>query len=160
MTKVFNNLNDIQKYYNKETNTYNFRENSEIIDVVIFNFDLNIESNIEARDLRATSIAAKNIHARNITVWEIKACDIESVCIDAGVISARDIYTTTIKSMSIYARDIKTYGIDAVNIYARDILYTTMCIAYEDFKCNSIKCRQELPIHCSLYGKLEVLEDE
>lgn len=160
MTKVFNNLNDIQKYYNEETNTYNFRENGEIIDVVIFNFDLNVESNIEARDIRATSITAKNIHARNITVWDIKACDIESVFIDAGVIRARDIYTTTIKSMDIYARDIKTYGVMSVNIYARDILYMTMCSAYEDFKCNSIKCRREFPMHGSLYGKLEVTEND
>lgn len=160
MTKVFNNLNDIQKYYDEETNTYNFRENGEIIDVVIFNFDLNVESNIEARDLRATSIIANNIHARNIIVWEINACDIEAVCIDAGVICARDIYTTTIKSMSIYARDIKAIGVNAVNIYARDIIYTTMCVAYEDIKCNSIKCRQELSIHCSLYGKLEVTEND
>lgn len=160
MTKVFNNLNDILKYYDEETNTYNFRENGEIIDIVIFNFDLNIESNIEARDIRATSITAKNIHARNITVWDMNVCDIESVCIDAGVIRARDIYTTTIESMDIYARDIKTYGVMSVNIYARDILYMTICSAYEDFKCNSIKCRQELPIHGSLYGKLEVIEND
>lgn len=158
MTKVFNNLEEIKNYYDEETNTYRFRENGEIIDIVIFNFDLSIESNIEARDLRATSITAKNIRARNITVWEINACDIESVCIDAGEIRSRDIYTTTIKSMNIYARDIKAIGVNAVNIYARDIMYTTMCVAYEDFKCNSIKCRRELPIHCSLYGKLEVIE--
>lgn len=160
MTKIFNNLNDIQKYYDEETNTYNFRENGEIIDVVIFNFDLNVESNIEARYLRATSIIANNIHARNIIVWDMNVCDIEAVCIDAGVIRARDIYTTTIKSMSIYARDIKAIGVNAVNIYARDIMYTTMCVAYEDIKCNSIKCRRELPIHCSLYGKLEVIEND
>ena len=160
MTKIFNSLDEIQKYYNKESNTYIFKEYGMYIDLVIFNFDLNVESNIEARDVRATSITAKNIHVRNIIVWDIKAYDIESVCIDAGMIRARDIYTTTIKSMSIYARDIKAIGINAVNIYARDILYATMCIAYEDFKCNSIKSRQELPIHCSLYGKLEVTEND
>ena len=92
MTKVFNNLNDIQKYYNEESNSYNFRENGEIIDVVIFNFDLNVEANIVGNNIRAPSITAKNIHARNITVWDINACDIESICIDAGVIRARDIY--------------------------------------------------------------------
>ena len=160
MTKIFNNLDEIQKYYNEKTNTYIFKENDIYISIVIFNFDLNVESNIEARDVRATSITAKNIHVRNIIAWDIKAYDIESVSIDAGMIRARDIYTTTIKSMSIYARDIKAIGINAVNIYARDILYTTMCIAYEDFKCNSIKCRRELPIHCSLYGNLEVIEND
>ena len=158
--KVLNNIKEIKKYYNKKTNTYRFRENNKFIDEIIINFDLNIESNIEAHNVRGTSITAKNIQAWDISAWEINACDIESRCIDVGVIRARDIYTSTIEAMDIYARDINaTFGIDAINIYARDIVYTATCSAYEDFKCNSIKCGHQIPLHYSLYGKLEVTEN-
>ena len=160
MVRVFNNLKEIEKYYNKETDTYIFRGKN-FVGKVILNFDLNIESNIEAHNVRGTSITAKNIHALNISAWEINAYDIESRCIDVGVIRARDIYTSTIEAMDIYARDINaTFGIDAINIYARDIVYTASCSAYEDFKCNSIKCGHQIPLHYSLYGKLEVTEDD
>ena len=160
MVRVFNNLQEIKKYYNRKTNTYIFKENGKFIDEIIINFDLNIESNIEAHNVRGTSITAKNIHALNITAWEIKAYDIESRCIDVGVIQARDIYTSTIEAMDIYARDINaTFGIDAINIYARDIVYMATCSAYEDFKCNSIKCGHQFPLHYSLYGKLEVTKN-
>ena len=160
MIKVFNNLKKMKKYYEKKTNTDRFRENNKFIDEIIINFDLNVESDIEAHNVRGTSITAKNIHALNITAWEIKAYDIESRCIDVGVIQARDIYTSTIEAMDIYARDINaTFGIEAINIYARDIVYTATCSAYEDFKCNSIKCGHPIPLHYSLYRKLEVTEN-
>ena len=162
MTKVFNNLEEMKRYYDEETDIYIFKENDEFIDEIIINFDLNVESDIVACVVRATSITAKNIHARNITAWEINAYDIESRCIDVGVIQARDIYTSTIEAMDIYARDIKAFGLIAVNIYARDIVYTTMygCGAYEDLKCNSINCiGRSAPLHFTYYGKLEVTEN-
>ena len=42
MTKEFNSLDEIQKYYNEETSTYIFKENDEYIDLVIFNFNLEV----------------------------------------------------------------------------------------------------------------------
>ena len=159
MTKVFNNIKEIEKYYNKETDTYSFRGKN-FVGKVILNFDLNIESNIEAFDISALSITAKNIQAWDITAWEINACDIKCVNINAGMIKARDIDGLHIKSMNIYARDIKAFGLISVNIYARDITYTTMCSAYEDIKCNSIKCiGRPAPLHFTYYGKLEVVEN-
>ena len=160
MTKVFNNLEEMKRYYDEETDTYIFKENDEFIDEIIINFDLNVESDIVACVVRATSITAKNIHARNITAWEINACDIKCVNINAGMIKARDIDGLHIKSMNIYARDIKAFGLISVNIYARDIVYTTMCGAYEDLKCNSINCiGRSAPLHFTYYGKLEVTEN-
>ena len=157
--KVFNNLKEMKKYYDEETDTYIFRENDEYIEEIIINFDLNVESNIEAHNVRGTSISAKNINVWDIIAWEINACDIKCVNINAGMIKARDIDGLHIKSMNIYARDIKAFGLIAVNIYARDILYTTMCSAYEDIKCNSIKCiGRPAPLHYTIYGKLEVAE--
>ena len=38
MTREFNNIEEIQKYYNKKTNTYIFKENGEYIEFVIFHF--------------------------------------------------------------------------------------------------------------------------
>ena len=144
MVRVFNNLEEMKRYYDEETDSYIFKENGKFIDEIIINFDLNIESNIEAHNVRGTSITAKNIHVWDISAWEINACDIESRCIDVGVIRARDIYTSTIEAM---------------DIYARDIVYTASCSAYEAFKCNSIKCGHQIPLHYSLYGKLEVTEN-
>ena len=159
MFRVFNNLKEMKKYYDKKTNTYRFRENNKFIDEIIINFDLNVESDIIVCDISAPSITAKNIQAWDITAWEINACDIDSNDINAGMIKARDIDGLHIKSMNIYARDIDAYRIDAVNIYARDIVYNVTCRTYEDFKCNSIKCKLLSPSHHTIYGKLEVTEN-
>ena len=73
MTKEFNNLEEIQKYYDKKTNTYVFKEDDKYIDLVIFNFNLEINSNIEAFDINACNItyravcfAYKNIKCKSI----------------------------------------------------------------------------------------------
>lgn len=159
--KVLNNIKEIKKYYNRKTNTYDFRsKKGNFIEKVILNFDLNVDSNIEALDIIAPSITAKNINACDITVWDMNACDIKAHNINAGIIKARDIKGIHIKSMNIYARDIKVYGFTSVNIYARDIIYSTRCLAYDDFKCNSIKCTYPIPLHYTKYGKLEVAEDD
>ena len=162
MVRVFNNLEEMKRYYDEETDSYIFKENGKFIDEIIINFDLNVESDIVANNVRATNITANYIEAWNITVWDIKACDINSGNINAGMIQARDIRALDIKSMNIYARDIDAYSVDAVNIYARDIIYSETCRAYEDFKCNSIKCKRSTPIQFSfsIYGKIEVTEDD
>ena len=160
MIKVFNNIKEIKKYYNKKTNTYDFNsKKGQSIEQVILTFDLNVESDIRACNISAPSITAKNINAWDITAWEINACDIKFVNINAGMIKARDIEGLHIKSMTIYARDIKVYGFITVNIYARDINYIVRCLAYEDFKCNSINCTDPIPLHYTIYGKLEVTEN-
>ena len=82
MTKEFNNLEEIQKYYDKKTNTYVFKENDEHIDVVKFNFNLEIKSNIDAFDIDAWNISAFNIKA-----WDIIANDINANNINAHNIS-------------------------------------------------------------------------
>ena len=84
--REFNNLEEIQKYYDKKTNTYIFIENKGYIDLVIFNFDLKVDSNI-----RAYNIRAENIDALNIDAWDINARDITARNIDAWNINARNI---------------------------------------------------------------------
>ena len=84
--KVFNKLEEIQKYYDKKTNTYIFIENKGYIKLVIFNFDLKVDSNI-----RAYNIRAENIDALNIDAIDINARDITARNIDAWNINARNI---------------------------------------------------------------------
>lgn len=81
MIKEFNNLEEIEKYYDEKTNTYVFEENDGYIDLVVFNFDLDVKANIDAmninaRDIKAWNINAYNINAYNINAWDICANDI------------------------------------------------------------------------------------
>lgn len=126
MIKEFNNLEEIQKYYDENTNTYIFKEDDEYIDLVVFNFDLYINANIDAMDINA---------------WDIYANDI----------NAWDINTRKIRANDIYAWDII-----ASDINAKDISYFAVCYAYKNIKCKSIKGRAPTTNHFVLGGKLEV----
>ena len=150
MKKEFNNLEEIEKYYNKETNTYVFNENGKYIDLVVFDFDLNVEANIKALDIDACDIDAMNINSMNID-----ACDIKAYDIYARNINACNIDAMNINSMNIDACDIKAY-----DIKANDISYYAICVAYKDIRCKSIKGIRENAKHFVLNGVLEVLEND
>ena len=143
MTKEFNNLKEIQKYYNEEIDTYVFKEKGQYIDLVVFNFDLNIKSNIIAYDIIARDISVGNIIARgisacDISAWNIRACDINA--------------------RNITAYDIDVWDINANDIKADNISYYAVCFAYNNIKCKSIKGRKENAKHFVLDGKLEIEE--
>ena len=135
MIKEFNNLEEIQKYYNKETNTYIFIEDNEYIDLVIFNFNLEINSGINARNINANNINASDINANNINAGDIRA-------------------------RNIYAYDINACDINARNINAKNIDYYGVCFAYENIKCKSIESRRHNHKHFVLDGVLEIEENE
>ena len=88
----FNNIKEIEKYYNEDTNTYEFVENCKRLDVK-FNFDLKINANIYARDIDAWDINAKNIDAGDINARDIDAWDIEyyAVCFANESITCKSI---------------------------------------------------------------------
>ena len=130
MVKEFNSLEEIQKYYDEITDTYVFRENDRYIDLVKFNFDLNVNANIDAHDIIAWSI---NTH---------------------------DIYANDIKADEIIANNIHTHDIKAIDIKADDISYYAVCFAYNNIKCKSIEGRRKNAKHFVLDGKLVVEEDE
>ena len=83
--KIFNSLEEMKPYYNEKTNTYEFIKNGMWFHVS-FDFDVDVKSNIKAK---------------NINAWDINALDIE-----AGNIKARDINAGDIK-----AGDINFYGV-------------------------------------------------
>ena len=130
MVKEFYSLKDIQKYYDKDKNIYEFMENGCYIAVVKFNFDLEVSANIVAGNI----IACK--------------------------IKAHDIYTNEIIADEIIANDIHAHDIKAIDIKADDISYYAVCFAYYNIKCKSIKGRRHNSKHFVLDGKLEVEEDE
>ena len=140
MSKEFNSLEDIEEYYDADINTYVFKENGEYIDLVIFNFDLNIDANIEVYNIKANNIYANNINANHI--------------------KAHNIYALDIKVKNIKANDIAAGDINAWNIDACDISYWAVCFAYNSIKCKSITSKRENHKHFVLDGKLKVLEDE
>ena len=158
MVKEFESLEEIQKYYDKSTNTYVFEENGSYIDLVVFNFNLNIDANIDAYDIEVLDINAWNINACNINADNIKVRDINAVNIDAWNIDAYNIKAEDIITGDISACNIEAGDINAWNINACDISYWAVCFAYNSIKCNSITSKRENHKHFVLDGKLEVKE--
>lgn len=154
MVKEFNNLKEIKKYYDRKTNTYVFKEDNKYIDLVVFNFDLNIKSNIYAQQLEVRNINACNINAWNVNAWDIRASDV-----NAWDINARDINAWNIRASRIRARDINANDINSFSIVADNINYFAVCFAYENIKCKSIKGRRENAEHFVLDGKIEIAEE-
>lgn len=124
--KKFNNIKEIKKYYNKETNTYVFKEKGEHIDIELM-FDLKIEANIEARNINAYNIDAHNIYASVIYADSIYAHNIYAYYINAG---------------DIDAGDIDAGNISAWNINADNISFHAYCIAFNTLTCKSYKGRR------------------
>jgi len=106
----FNSIEEIKKYYNKNTNTYEFIEDGILLDVE-FAFDLEIDGNINALDIKAQyinacdikalDIKAHNIKARDINAYDIKARDItyHAVCF-----AYRNIECSSIKGRRVNAK--------------------------------------------------------
>ena len=59
MTKEFNTIEEIEKYYGKKTNTYTFTEDEEYIDLKL---DLNAEANIDAKNIVAIDANGNRWH--------------------------------------------------------------------------------------------------
>ena len=151
MIKKFNSLKAIKKYYDKNTNTYVFVENEEYIEVVVFDFDLNVEANIDADNIEALDINAWNINACNINADNINVNNINAIDIDAWHINANNI-----KAGDIITGNISACNIEAGNISANNILYGAVCFAYDSIKCKSIKGRRKNSKHFVLDGELIV----
>lgn len=145
MIKEFESLEEIQKYYDKETNTYVFEENGYYIDLVVFNFNLSIDANIEAFDIKAHDITANDINVNDIKVWNI---------------NVRNIIAYDIKAHDIIANNVYAHDINAWDINAKDISYFSVCFARGNIKCRSIKSNYPNAKHFVLNGELEVEENE
>lgn len=132
--KIFNSIEELKPYYNKRTNTYEFVENGLIMDVE-FKFNLDVDS---------------HINALNIKAWDINAGDIDALNINAG----------DIKALNIKAGDIKALNIKSWDINAGDISYYAVCFAYRNITCISIKGRRENAKHFVLDGEITIKPKE
>lgn len=144
MKKTFKNLEKMKPYYNEKTNTYEFIENGCPIDIVI-DFELDINSNICAWDIKAGNINAWDINAGDIKAWDINAWDI----------NAWDINADNINASNIKAEDIR-----AENINANNILYSSVCYARSKFVCNSIKGTRPNSKHFCLDSEIVIKGDK
>ena len=72
---TIHNLEEMEKYYDEQINTYVFDDNVE------FTINIDVESNIDAY----------NIKAQNIDAWDIDACNIKAKNINTLGINAQDI---------------------------------------------------------------------
>ena len=143
--REFNSLEEIQKYYDKNRNAYIFKEDGRYIDLVIFEFDLKVEADIYARNIKAHSIFVLNIDA-----WDINAHDINAYNIEAWDIIAWNIKAINIKVENIFK---------STTINARFIRYHAICLAYSSIKCQSIKGRRDNAKNFVLDGEIEILEN-
>ena len=139
--KQFNSEEEIQKYYDKETNSYIFKEDGKYFDLVKFNFDLSVEANIYVNDIEARHIICSDINACDIDAWDITAYNINARNINAGHINANNIDAN---------------NIDTWSINANSISYWAVCFACGDIKCRSIEGKRGIHKHFVLDGKLEV----
>ena len=62
MNKEFNDLKEIEKYYDEESNTYVFKENEKFIDLTELNSDLNVEANIDVKNIVAIDANGNRWH--------------------------------------------------------------------------------------------------
>lgn len=155
--KVFNKVEEIEKYYDKKLSTYIFYEDKDLIDLVIFNFNLNVAANIIAKDIKALNINAWNIDARHIEANNIDSVgNIDALNINANDIKANDIKANDINANNINANDITARDINSWNINARNIDYHAVCFAYNNIRCKSIEGRKENAKHFALDGTLEI----
>lgn len=146
---VFNNLEEMEPYLDKKTNTYRFNDD------VQFCFDLCVDSSIDAENIDAWNIDAADINAGNINAENIDAADIDAADINAADINAGNIDAWNIDAWNIDAEDINALNIDALNINALDISYYAVCIAYQTFSCRSVRGKRENAIHACLDGEIE-----
>ena len=136
--REFNELEEIQKYYDRKRNTYIFEEDGNYLGLVIFRFDLKIEANIRALNIIGGDIKALNITALDIRCEDINALDIVAGNIDADYIKAKNIDAFDIDAVDVIARDIDVDNIKARSINAEEITYHVQCIVFEDIICKSI----------------------
>ena len=160
MIKDFYNLYEIQKYYDEKSNTYIFKENGEYIELVVFKFNLHIDANIDAADVRAYDIDANNIDVTDISCYDMNVKNIVSNDIIAYDINANDIDSWNIKAWNVKANNIDAENIEVDSINANNISYLSVCFAYNDIECKSIKGRMKGAKHFVLWKRLKAEEDE
>ena len=87
--KKFECLDEIEKYYVKEINTYMFEENGRYLNV-LFLFDFSVKANIFANNIKAKGIVCLELSAVNLDAYDIDASRIIADNIEALTVNVQD----------------------------------------------------------------------
>lgn len=87
--KKFYNLEEIKKYYIPEINTYMFEENGRYLNV-LFMFDVNVDSNIFANNIKAKDIECLELSTVDIDAYDIKATKLIAYNLEALTVNVHD----------------------------------------------------------------------
>ena len=149
--KVFNNVEEMQPYFDKEINTYDFSD----IDCIVFSCDLNIEANIIAKEIKADNIkvldiTALEIHAKDITASNIYlkeniySRNIRTNKLYGGnTITACEIYANYIEGeVRIFANYIKARTIDVISVVVNGDIIANKVNVNIDIKASKIICQR------------------
>ena len=129
------NEKEMKEYYVEKSNTYVFKDDVEFL------FNVNMEANIWALDIKAQNINAWNIKAENVKAWNITV----------KTIDAYNMKVSNIKAINVGA-----WNIEAINIYANIIVYYAVCFAYENIECIAIYGKYPNAKHFVFNGELIV----
>ena len=99
MIKTFYKKEEIEKYYDKERNCYDFIEDNIILDVHIM-FDLDIKSHIQANNILGFNIKCMNISCSNIGAQSV-SCDNLICCAKIDVLFLTAKYVCFGESISV-----------------------------------------------------------
>ena len=149
--KIFNSQAEVDAALNSDGNLV-------VADDVQFKTDVRLDGNIDAWSINAWSINAGNINAGNITARDIVAGNIDAWSINAENINARNITARDIVARNIDAWNIVARNITARDIVARNIDYYAACLAYESFRCRSVKGRRDNALHACLDQEIEFIK--
>ena len=134
-TVIINNVDEMRKYYNSATNTYDFQENGQPLSIVLMNDFITKASikakNITAKDINCNSIIAYNIKALDITVKNTIDCNyIMADNITSYKINASNILVSYLTSVETYATGIIIADgyIKSYNLKAKSIIATKLYI--------------------------------
>lgn len=83
ITREFKWIDEIEKYYDEKSNTYVFKEGDKYIDLVIINFELYVDANIDACNLEVMDVEARDIDVMDLDALKVKADNIHAHTIKA-----------------------------------------------------------------------------
>ena len=130
---IINEAIEINKYYNKEKNTYVFNDD------VTFEIDIDIDAHMIAKKMIAKNIDAWNIYAKNIDALDINALDINAWNINAWNIDAKNIDACDMNVYKINVLEIDACDIKCIYIIANNINCDSMYLEHKKYKSITIK---------------------
>ena len=127
-TVIINNVDEMRKYYNSATNTYDFQENGQPLSVVLMN------DFITKASIKAKNIIAKDINCNTIIAYNIKALDI----IAKDTINCNYIMVNNLTSYKVNACNILAKYLTSVETYVTDVIVSSGYIKSYKLKAKSI----------------------